>query len=156
MHSLARSIIHSTLTGLMARFDSPEARVLLAAIGFQESRFENRIQVPNGPAHGFWQFERGGGVAGVLTHPASRRFAEAACLFRGVPADRQDVYSAIVNDDILACTFARLLLYTDPRALPKIGEVDEAWDYYKRNWRPGKPHPSTWAEMYRRGREAVL
>lgn len=156
MHALARSIIDYTLSGLMSRFDSPEARVLLAAIGFQESRFEHRIQVPNGPAHGFWQFERGGGVAGVLVHPASTRFAMAACLFRGIPSDRDEVYRAIVNDDVLACTFARLLLYTDPMRLPMVGDVEGAWAYYVRNWRPGKPHRASWDEMYRRGREAVL
>jgi hypothetical protein len=156
MHEFARSIISDTLSGLMRRFDSPEARVMLAAIGFQESRFTARIQAPNGPAHGFWQFERGGGVAGVLAHPASTRFATAACLFRGIPAEREDVYAAIVNDDVLACTFARLLLYTDPFKLPAIGDVEGAWEYYRRNWRPGKPHHETWSEMYQRGRAAVL
>lgn len=45
--------------------DSTEARVMLLAIGLQESRFINRFQIvqgkpgAKGPARGFWQFEQG-------------------------------------------------------------------------------------------------
>jgi hypothetical protein len=42
---------------LLPFMDSPKARVLSAAIGHQESRFIHRRQI-NGPARGFWQFER--------------------------------------------------------------------------------------------------
>ncbi len=52
--------------------DTPEGRLMLLAIGLQESRFEHRRQLGNGPARGFWQFEAGGGVKGVMTHLASR------------------------------------------------------------------------------------
>ncbi len=56
------------------------------------------------------------------------------------------VYEAIRYNDNLAVVFARLLLYTDPRPLPSVeSEYIESWEYYLRNWRPGKPHHETWA-----------
>lgn len=47
---------------LLPSMDSVRARMMLLAIGLQESRFEHRRQLGNGPARGFWQFESGGGV----------------------------------------------------------------------------------------------
>lgn len=130
------------------------SRVMLLAIGLQESRFEHRRQI-GGPARGFWQFEQGGGVKGVLSHPASRDKAEAVCKARGIAADRQTVYEELPLDDILACAFARLLLLTDPRPLPELHDAQGAWNYYIRNWRPGKPHRSTWDDLYAKARAAV-
>jgi hypothetical protein len=49
--------------------------------------------------------------------------------------------------------FARLLLWTDPRAMPR--EMDEGWACYLRNWRPGKPHFHAWGDNWRLAREAV-
>ena len=46
---------------LPPKFDTPEARVMMLAIGMQESRFLHRKQI-GGPARGFFQFEEGGGV----------------------------------------------------------------------------------------------
>ena len=132
---------------LLPSMDSPKARMMLLAIGLQESRFEHRRQI-GGPARGFWQFESGGGVRGVLTHKASAYDAAKICHARGVGSSTKEVYERLENDDIMACCFARLLLLTDPRSLPMIGDVDGAWDYYERNWRPGKPHPETWPALY--------
>lgn len=123
------------------------SNVLMLTIGLQESRFEHRQQI-GGPAHGFWQFERGGGVQGVLTHPASRQYAEKVCEKRRVDATSAAVYEALLADDILGCAFARLLLYTDPAPIPAIGEQQACWNYYVENWRPGRPHPETWPALY--------
>jgi hypothetical protein len=143
-----KEIIAATYAQVLpGKFHSPQATVLLHAIGLQESRFVHRKQI-GGPATGFWQFERGGGVRGVLTHPSSAKHAAAVCLLRDVPPFSPDVHARLVDDDILACAFARLLLYTDPRALPAIGDVEGAWDCYIRNWRPGKPHRHTWDALY--------
>jgi hypothetical protein len=71
---------------------------------------------------------------------------------RGVPAS--GAYDALERDDMLACAFARLLLYTDSRPLPAIGDADGAWDYYIANWRPGKPHRQTWDALYAQALEA--
>lgn len=139
---------------LPGRFASTEATVMLLAIAMQESRLEFRRQF-KGPARGLWQFERGGGVQGVLQHPATRRYAMAVCVLRGVPYVAGDVYDALEHDDLLACAFARLLLFSDPRPLPAVGDADGAWDYYIRNWRPGRPHPITWAAFYRQAADTV-
>ena len=56
---------------------------MLLAIGLQESRLTHRRQI-GGPARGLWQFERGGGVAGVLRHAASRDHALSVCDARRV------------------------------------------------------------------------
>lgn len=124
---------------------SPEAVVMLLAIGLQESRFMHRRQI-KGPARGFWQFERSG-VRGVMMHPSTIRTAWSLL------AEYEMVTTAherLETDDPLAAAFARLLLWTDKAPLPAIGDVDGAWDYYARNWRPGKPHPQTWPELYGR------
>lgn len=127
---------------------TPRSLVMLLAIGLQESRFTHRRQVNNGPAMGFWQFERGGGVRGVLRHPASKAKALALCAARSVEPAEGVVWAALQADDVLAAGFARLLLLTDPAPLPEISDAAGAWAYYERNWRPGKPHPQTWADLH--------
>jgi hypothetical protein len=59
------------------------------------------------------------------------------------------VHEALAWNGPLAAAFARWLLYTDPAPLPKIGAENGAWNYYLRNWRPGKPHPETWPANYK-------
>jgi hypothetical protein len=140
---------------LPARMRSREATLMLLAIGLQESRFLHRRQI-GGPARGFWQFEKGGGVRGVLTHRASREHALPIARQRTVRATQQEVYETLEHDDVLAAAFARLLLWTDPAPLPALGATVRAWAYYRRNWRPGKPHPETWPEMYQNALSFVL
>lgn len=152
--TIHREIIGPGLRLLPPSMDSAEARVMLLAIGLQESRFTTRLQrplrlgMPNGPARGFWQFERGGGVKGVMTHAATADHARIVCDARGVEFKAMPVWSKLAEDDLLACAFARLLLFTDPRPLPKLGDENGAWAYYVANWRPGKPHRQTWAKLY--------
>lgn len=144
--------VNEALRLLPPAMDSQEARVMLYAIGLQESRFVYRAQVINGggkgPARGYWQFERAGGVRGVLRHPASKYWMASVCNARNVPALDMPAWLALETDDVLAAAAARLLLFTDPKRLPAIGEQSTAWQYYLRNWRPGKPHPRTWPECY--------
>lgn len=150
----ARIVAETMHTLLPSQFDSPEARVLLLAIGAQESAFRHRTQI-GGPAHGYWQFEQGGGVTGVIRHRATTRWADAVCVVRGASHGRRSVYAAIVNDEVLACAFARLLLWTDPAPLPALGDKDGAWRYYLRTWRPGRPHPGNWEANYSGALECV-
>ena len=151
--------VNEGLRLLPPAMDSKEARVMLYAIGLQESRFTHRAQVIDGggkgPARGYWQFERGGGVTGVLRHPASRFWANSVCNARNIPAQPLNVWLALETDDVLAAALARLLLFTDPARLPAVGEQSESWTYYLRNWRPGKPHPRTWPECYGAALKAV-
>lgn len=144
---------------LPPRFSAPRAWHMLIAIGLQESKLRDRVQRVNGggvgPARGLWQFERGGGVRGVLQHDASRELARQVCSLRSVRPDAQAVWENLELDDALACAFARLLLWTDPKPLPGPDDVDTAWDLYARVWRPGKPHPSTWPMHHARARRFV-
>lgn len=123
------------------------ARVLMMAIAGQESAWEYRRQI-GGPARSFWQFEAGGGVAGVLSHPASAPKIKAVCGELLVPCDVPTVYEAMAWHDVLAACMARLLLYTDPAPLPDVGAVQAGWGYYQRTWRPGAPHPDVWPARY--------
>ena len=151
--------VHEALRLLPPAMDSKEARVMLYAIGLQESRFTHRAQVIDGggkgPARGYWQFERGGGVTGVLRHPASRFWANSVCNARNIPAQPLNVWLALETDDVLAAALARLLLFTDPARLPAVGEQATSLRYYLRVWRPGKPHPETWPSCYQAAIGAV-
>lgn len=145
---------------LPAKMDSPEARVMLLAIQRQEDPEQKRCQVLNsgrkGPARGLWQFERGGGVLGVMGHPLIRDMARILCDNRMVEFDSLIIWLHLEHDDVLAAGFARLLLYTDPRPLPKVDDADEAWAYYVRNWKPGKPHPEKWPDNHEAAKQFVL
>jgi len=147
LFEVIRDIINPAALLLPASMDSSRARVMLIAIALQESRFTHRLQIM-GPARGFWQFERAGGTLGVLQHAASKKHAFEACAVRSCLPNSRAVYMQIATDDLLACCFARLLLYTDPRPLPQIGDIEGSWQYYLNNWRPGKPHRRTWNELY--------
>lgn len=136
-----RAVIRNGCELLGDKYCSPEAEQMMAAIAFQESNFIYRKQL-NGPARGLWQFERYGGVKGVMTHPSSAAMAARCCAKMKVAFTSEAVYMALEKNDILAAAFARLLLYTDPRPLP--AGMQEGWDYYINNWRPGKPHPDRW------------
>ena len=147
--------IAPALALLPANRDTREARVMLLASGLQESRFLHRRQI-GGPARGFWQFEQGGGVRGVLMHPFSRDLAYSVCDEREVAATARDVYNTLEHDDVLAAAFARLLLWTDFQRLPSLGDAEGAWALYLRTWRPGKPHPETWPDLYRQAVAEVV
>lgn len=148
------------------RYGSKEAKVMILAICGQESKFQARRQliskvvngkkvlVPEGPAVSFAQFEKGG-IGGVLRHTSSARLAAALCVTRGVAPNINAVWEAMQYDDVLAAGMARLLLLTDPKALPSVGKRDAAWDLYERTWRPGKPHPETWPAAYANAVTAV-
>jgi len=137
------------------------ARVMLYAIGLQESNLQHRFQISQrsngerfrGPARGFWQFEIGGGVAGVMAHKSSADIARAfTAEFVGSNSTNNGaIWATLAYEDILAAVFARLLLWTDPRPLPPPtpASEQEAWDYYIRNWRPGKPHPGQWSARWK-------
>ncbi len=148
-------IVNPGLALLPMAMDTPRARLMLLTIGRQESRFRYRRQQGNGPARGFWQFEQGGGVKGVMTHHATAGHAHRICAERGVPWERPNVWAALEHDDLLAVCFARLLLLSDPKPLPMVGEVQAAWKLYERTWRPGKPHPETWPGYYDEARAAL-
>ena len=152
LHQFTIPAAYSLLPGVM---NSREASAMLLATGLQESAFNARMQGGRGiirgtgPASGFWQFERAGGVTEILTSEDTRVYAISICrmfLYEPTPVV---VHRAIADNDVVACSFARLLLWRDPRALPSPIEVDKGWKIYLANWRPGKPHPQTWPENFK-------
>ena len=161
LHDVLIDMINPAMALLPARMDSFEARVVLLTIGQQESRFEHRRQMGNGPARSFWQFELGtkasrGGVWGVFLHDASRGQLLKLCAARGIDFEPSAIWTAIEHDDVLAAGLARLLLFTDPRPLPAVWDVEAAWNLYAlRTWRPGKPHRETWNGYHLASRRAL-
>ncbi len=161
---VTENVLNVALKLLPDRLDSPEARAMLIAIGLQESLLIHRYQVldggAKGPARGLWQFERGtkvsrGGVWGVFLHRASSEPLRLLCRARDCSFDPAAIWACLEHDDVLAAGVARLLLLTDPRPLPEIGDRDGAWDYYMRNWRPGKPRPAKWPKLYAQAEKEV-
>lgn len=145
---LFRRVIPAAADMLPDKMRSPQAAAMLLAIALQESKAKVRVQF-NGPARGFWQFETAG-VAGVIRHPATRDHLSGALgtlRYKSTlpPALLQ---RALEDNDVLACVFARLLLWTLPQALPGSTNPDEGWRQYRDAWRPGKPHPATWNAHY--------
>ena len=138
--------LNPALLLLPQKMDSPMARAMLICIALQESRLEYRHQCKPGPAHGYFQFEQGGGVREVLRQYASRGSILAvldALDYTG--ASEEDCFAAIQHNDILATCFARLLLWTLPQALPARNAPNVAYSQYIQSWRPGKPHPDAWS-----------
>ncbi|WPP47714.1 hypothetical protein [Pseudomonas sp. AN-1] len=137
------NVINRTRDGALAgafdllpeRMAGARAEAMLLAIGLQESLLIHRRQL-GGPARGLLQFETGG-VRGVLEHPASRQLARAVCIDRGIVPTTTAVYAALEHDDVLAMAIGRLLLWTDPKPLPELGDGNAAWQLYLRTWRPG-------------------
>ena len=72
-----------------------------------------------------------------LTHSATKAPLQAACQKLGVPFDRNTIWLSLEHNDDLAVVCARLLLYSDPKPLPDVNDVEGMWQYYLRNWRPG-------------------
>lgn len=148
--------------GFLAKCKGPavnnEARTLLLAIAMQESgpllaaRYQNAPSATAGPARGFWQFEKIG-VQGVLQHPKAGAVVNDVCGRLEVVSSTDAVWRTIEGHDRLACIVARMLLWSDPKPLPTSQE--DAWQYYIRNWRPGKPHQNTWANNWRIATETV-
>ena len=147
-------IICPTLEELLPRMNTPEAWAMLVAIALQESNLEHRRQI-KGPARGFWQFERGGGVAGVLTNKATRDHARNICIALTVKPDADSVYEALEFNDHLACAFARLLLFTLPRPLPGENDSADAWMQYIDAWQPDRPQPDGWVRRWETAWETV-
>lgn len=152
--SILEFAITPAMSFLPEKMNSNKAKVMLMAIGLQESRLTHRSQI-GGPAKSFLQFESGGGVKGVMSHSASSPHVKTLCNALAVPFDRHTIFQAMEFNDVLAFGLGRLLLYTDPKSLPEIGDEQAAWDLYLRVWRPGKPHRDSWGELYLTACQAV-
>lgn len=142
------SIIRPTLSLMEQYVDiqrTIEAENLLLAIALQESALSARIQGPRdaGPARSFWQFEKIG-VADVFQR--QRQPLRTMCDFLEIPFDLGKLHLVMAYNDMLACVISRLTLRIDPKPLSDADTLEGAWEYYIRNWRPGKPHVNRWVE----------
>lgn len=137
--------------------DSVEACRFVLAIALQESALRHRRQVVGGaeagPASSFWQFEKGGGCRGVLTHKSTEKLMLRICADYNVQASPEGLWEGMRYNDIVAAAAARLLVYTLPHALPTTSE--DGWKQYLSAWRPGKPHPETWHINWQIAEDAI-
>lgn len=130
----------SLLPGAM---DSPEARAEMLAIGLHESNFASRQQggtskkAGKGPAKSFWQFELGGGVTELLETKSVRPIlTHVLDVLRYPEWTAAAVHEAMEHNDTLAAVAARLLLWKDPRLMPKRHEGPKGYAIYLARWRP--------------------
>lgn len=155
MSAIVLAAIRTALTDFLPqRMDTPAARLQMLTHQKQEDPEERRYQVvkrtpktrtenivgdrtAKGPARSLWQFEEGGGVQGVLTHKATAEYIRGICDHFDVIPDANHCWRAIEENDVLAACFARLLLWTDPKPIPAVGDAEGAFDLYLRTWRPG-------------------
>lgn len=140
-----RDDIDAGLSLLPEKMRDIRARVLLYATNRQENPNRSPRQiiskggklVPEGPAVGDYQFEKGGAVVDVLTRATSRTLAGQVLAARGVQPSTTAVFKALQTDPVLAAALARLNYYNDPHALPALGDEAGNWALYLRTWRPG-------------------
>ena len=162
---LLKTAIIPALSLLDSELNTRPARAMLIAIALQESGLRARRQMLEngkqwweskpGPANGLWQFERDGGVRGVMRHPAASAIVLPVIDALLYPRDPYAVHEALIHNDVLACVLARALLYSTPDAMPRPNEADKGWAIYLKAWRPGKAHPEVWANHYRTAWAAV-
>src|ERR1035437_6948071 len=134
---------------LPGKMDSREARAEVVAICLQESRLTHRAQI-GGPAHGYAQFEQGGGVRGVLMHTVTKPLIQSllSALDYDPASDAEACWIAIEHNDILCAAFARLLLWTLPDQMPNRDSPGKGWTCYFNGWRPGKPIRESWDAFF--------
>lgn len=150
---LHEQILPAGLSLLPSRMNTVNARAMLLAIALQESGLEHRVQQPKAFAHGYWQFERDGGTADVLTSPTTRPLLLPILDLLNYTPDVAVCWDAIVHNDVLACICARLLLWLEPAALPLRTQAEKGLRQYLRRWRP-KPsprHAERWPANFRVG-----
>lgn len=146
---LLNHAISPALRLLPGRMNSQQAVAMMIAIALQESGLKHRRQI-GGSARGYFQFEQGGGVRGVLMHPASGEHIKnvLVALDYAQDADAGACYAAIQHNDVLAAAFARLLLWTLPDPMPNRDSPGKGWTVYMKAWRPGKPHREPWNDHF--------
>jgi hypothetical protein len=92
-----------------------------------------------------------------MTNNATKEQAKVVCKARAVPFDQVLIHAKLEFDDVLAAAFARLLLWADPKPIPKVdADHETAWKCYLRCWQPGKPRRETWDAFHAAARSQVI
>lgn len=131
-----------------------DARMLMLMTPLQETNLVTRLQ-EGGPAHSFFQFERGGGLTRVMGNPRSDAMLKKICAALCIPYDIATVFQAVIWNDPLAIALARLDYWLDAHAIPPATDEDALWTYYLRNWGPGKPDRGRWGDWYPKAKAAI-
>lgn len=162
---IVATVILPVHQGLMEEFgvpNTPEAVALSVAAMWQESKFHTRDQGDDnvlGPATGWGQFEKMGGVAEILQARQTKDIAAELCRRAQVAASPDPVWRLFASaaGDQLHVAFVRLLTWKDPQALPPATAAGQeaAYQYYDRNWRPGKKRPQDWPASWAMGLAVV-
>ncbi len=124
-----------------------ESRALMLAVGLQTSRFEHRRQV-QGAGRGFWGFDQSGAIHSVLQHPSTRGAIRYVLDKLRYDDSSWTSYVACESNDILAMSFARMLLWIVPGPLPVRGAHQAAWIYYCNAFLPTAVNRETWNAFY--------
>lgn len=144
-------MINPGLSLLPKKYGAVEAKAMLLTIALQESGLTDRRQVLNseksGPARGYLQFERNG-IFGVLNHQSIKHIIHPVLDRINYSSTVETCHDAVEHNDMLACVFGRLLLWSSSLPLPKKHEHEKGWDLYVSTWRPGKPRPETWPGFF--------
>lgn len=148
------STIFPALQILPEKMRAAKAVIQIAATAMQESNFIHLVQI-GGPAVSWWQFEPIA-ILDVLQRTTSARYAREACNHYGVTLsgdlnkDTRKLYDLFKLQEYqqLACVFTRLNYWNSPISIPEIGNVNPAYLFYKRVWRPGRPRPERWPKAY--------
>lgn len=142
-----KSDIDSGLAQLPESLRTLDAKVQLYATSIQENptraprqiiKKDGKLQAI-GPAAGDYQFEKTGGIRGLINFKSDRlqQMLSEVCKARKVAVAVDALFDAIQVDPVLAAALARLLYFTDSGVLPKAGAEQYAWEVYLRTWRPG-------------------
>lgn len=150
----ALTYIRRNLPGIPA---STSEHFMLLAIAGQEGAWKYRTQQPVAYAHSFWQFERGG-IRALMLDDVTNAKARAICMVENITFSSVEIWKAMALEahDGFSAAMARLLLWSDAHALPDPEDDDATFDYYKRNWRPGKPDDIRWGDMAAAARGVVM
>lgn len=153
---LLRFILPAAYDVLPVQMYSLPSDAMLLATALQESGCASRKQTPIGPARSFWQFENGG-INGVLTHRSTAATARTvlAALCYSPTLRAGEIRLILEHNDVLACAFARMLLWTLPTPLAPREAPELAWTQYVDAWRPGAPRPKDWPGNFTRAWAAV-
>ena len=151
---MADAVVPAAYKLLPEKMESKAATCLMLATMLQESRGLYRKQI-QGPAVSYFQFEKNGGILGVLEHPITRPIIQGVLRTLNYDFSPITSYEALVHNDILATCYARLFYWTNPAPLPSIDDVNGMLNYYIKTWRPGRPRVDTFPLLYSQAKEVV-
>lgn len=136
---------------------SRSLEVLMLATAGQESHWTERVQIPSGMAHGFFQ-QQLNDIEDIIKNPATSllfKMGTKAYLLGNVTA--QQVFDLLAHPagDFFSVFMARLNYWANPTPIPPYDETEGQYQYYLDTWRPGAPSRKRWEEVHSEAMQAV-